>query len=315
MMRTAKIGKAIGKVVAASFLVILGLLMLGAVVIGVLFSWLDKTNGRIVSSGQERTYLLFVPTSYDPARPTPLVISIHGFAEWPAHQMQISGWNDLAEEYGFIVVYPSGTGFPRRWRAGGRAGVSGDAMADVSFISDLIDELGRRYNIDRARVYANGLSNGGGMSYMLGCRLSDRIAAVGSVSGAYAYPLDECNPSRPVPMIAFHGTADPIVPYLGGPSRNSGASFPAIPDWMAARARLNGCDLSPANLPVSGEVSGIRYSRCAQETDVVFYTIHGGGHAWPGGEPMPAWIVGYTTQDINATRVMWEFFSRFSIGD
>jgi polyhydroxybutyrate depolymerase len=315
MTQTTRIAKAIGKAITTTILVILGLLMLGAVIIAVLFSWLDETNGKIVSSGQNRTYLVFVPTTYDPATPTPLVISIHGFAEWPAHQMQISGWNDLAEEHGFIVVYPSGTGFPRRWRASGQAGDSGDPMMDVLFISDLIDELGRKYNIDPARVYANGLSNGGGFSYMLGCTLSDRIAAVGSVSGAYVFPLDECNPSRPVPMIAFHGTGDPIVPYQGGPSRDSEVSFPVIPDWMAARAGLNGCDGSPAELPVSGEVSGIRYSGCAQEADVVFYTIHGGGHAWPGGEPMPAWIVGYTTQDINATPVMWEFFSRFSIGD
>jgi polyhydroxybutyrate depolymerase len=315
MTQTTRIAKATGKAITTTILVILGLLMLGAVIIAVLFSWLDETNGKIVSSGQDRTYLLFVPTTYDPATPTPLVICIHGFAEWPAHQMQISGWNDLAEEYGFIVVYPSGTGFPRRWHASGQAGDSGDPMTDVLFISDLIDELGRQYNIDPARVYANGLSNGGGFSYMLGCTLSDRIAAVGSVSGAYVFPLDECNPSRPVPMIAFHGTGDPIVPYQGGPSRDSGVSFPVIPDWMAARAELNGCDGSPAELPVSGEVSGIRYSGCAQGADLVFYTIHGGGHAWPGGEPMPAWIVGYTTQDINATPVMWEFFSRFSIGD
>jgi polyhydroxybutyrate depolymerase len=314
MTQTTRIAKAIGKVITTIILVILGLVMLGAVIIAVLFSWLDETNGKIVSSGQDRTYLLFVPTTYDPSTPTPLVISIHGFAEWLAHQMQISGWNDLADEYGFIVVYPSGTGFPRRWRASGQAGDSGDPMVDVFFISDLIDELGRQYNIDPARVYANGLSNGGGFSYMLGCTLSDRIAAVGSVSGAYVYPLDECNLSRPVPMIAFHGAGDPIVPYQGGPSRDSEVSFPVIPDWMAARAELNGCDGSPAELPGSGEVSGIRYSGCAQEADVVFYTIHGGGHAWPGGEPMPAWIVGYTTQDINATRVMWEFFRRFSIG-
>lgn len=310
-----KILKTIGKVITTIILVILGLLVLGAVTVAVLFSWLDETNGKIVSSGQERTYLLYLPATYDPATPTPLVISIHGFTEWPAHQMQISGWNDLADEYGFIVVYPSGTGFPRRWRASGQAGDSGDPMLDVIFISDLIDELGRQYNIDPARVYANGLSNGGGMSYLLGCLLSKRIAAVGSVSGAYVFPLDECHPSRPVPMIAFHGTGDPIVPYQGGPSRDRDVPLPVIPDWMAARAELNGCDGSPVELPMSGEVSGIRYSGCAQGADVVFYTIQGGGHAWPGGEPMPAWIVGYTTQDINATRLMWEFFMRFSIGD
>ena len=309
MSITTKILKVFGKVITFFILIILGLLALGALTVAILFSWLNQTNGKIVSSGQERTYLIHVPLTYNPAKPTPLVISIHGFAEWPAHQMQISGWNELADKYGFIVVYPSGTGFPRRWQT------SGDSMLDVIFISDLIDELERQYNIDPARVYANGLSNGGGMSYLLGCTLSNRISAVGSVSGAYTYPLDECRPSRPVPMIAFHGTSDSIVPYQGETARAFEVPLPNIPDWMAARAEINSCAGSPTELPAKGEVSGIKYSSCAHGADVVFYTIQGGGHAWPGGEPMPAWIVGYTTQDINATQVVWEFFSQFSIGE
>jgi polyhydroxybutyrate depolymerase len=310
MTRTPSTLRTIGKVFAAVVLVILGLLILAALVIGVLYVRANVTNGKIVSSGQDRRYLLFVPTTYDAATPAPLVISIHGFSEWPAHQAQISGWSDLAQEYGFIVVYPEGTGFPRRWRAGSQ---SEDPLVDVRFISDLIDELGRQYHIDPARVYANGLSNGGGMSFLLGCALSNRIAAIGSVSGAYLYPLDECRPSQPVPMIVFHGTADPIVPFLGGPSRDFDVPFPAIPDWIAARAKLNGCDEPPAELPASGEASGIRYTGCDQGADVVFYTIDGGGHSWPGGEPLPEWIAGSTTQDIDATRLMWEFFSRFSL--
>ena len=309
MAKTTKISKVFGKVIVSLFLIILGVLALGALTVAVLFSWLDKTNGKMVSSGQERTYLYHVPLTYDPAKPAPLVISIHGFAEWPAHQMQISGWNDLADKFGFIVVYPSGTRFPRRWQT------RGDSRRDVIFISDLIDELERQYNIDPRRIYANGLSNGGGMSYLLGCTLSDRISAVGGVSGAYAYPLEDCKPTRPVPMIAFHGTSDPIVPYQGEPARDSEVPLPNIPDWMAARAEINSCAASPTQLPAHGEVSGIKYSGCAHGADVIFYTIQGGGHAWPGGEPMPAWIVGYTTQDINATQVMWEFFSQFSIGD
>ena len=302
----------IGQVILRIVFIVVGLLVLGAVTIAVLFTVLNKTNGRIVSSGEVRRYLLFVPTTYDPAKPAPLVISLHGFVEWPAHQMQISRWNTLAEEQGFLVVYPEGTGFPRRWRAGGWRG---DPTPDVRFIADLIDRLAAEYSIDRSRVYANGLSNGGGMSFLLGCALSDRIAAIGGVAGAYAYPLDECQPLRPVPMIAFHGTADPIVPYLGGPSRGTEPRLPVIPDWMEARAALNGCDATPIALPSSGEASGIRYSGCEQGAEVVFYTLAGGGHSWPGGEPLPEWITGPTSQAIDATRVMWEFFSRFSLSD
>ncbi len=313
--RTPSTLRTIGKVFAAVVLVILGLLILAALVIGVLYVRANVTNGKIVSSGEDRPYLLFVPTTYDPATPTPLVISIHGYMEWPSHQAQISGWNELAEEDGFMVVYPEGVGFPRRWRTGSPSRAPEDPLVDVRFISDLIDALARDYNIDPARIYANGLSNGGGMSFLLGCALADRIAAVGGVSGGYLYPMDECKPSRPVPMIVFHGTADPIVPYLGGPSRYFDLPFPVVPEWVAARATLNGCDLSPEVLPASGEASGVRYSGCADGAEVAFYTIEGGGHSWPGGEPLPEWITGTTTQDIDATRVMWDFFGRFSTRD
>ena len=175
-----------------------------------------EISGRIVSGGQERAYVLHVPKNYDPSIPVPLVISLHGFAEWPAHQMEISRWNDLADREGFLVVYPAGTGFPLRWRLRGDATNPDLPMTDVRFISDLIDRLMQEYRIDPARVYANGLSNGGGMSDVLACTLADRIAAIGGVSGAYLFPRDECRPPRAVPVIAFHGTDDPIVPYPGG---------------------------------------------------------------------------------------------------
>ncbi len=269
---------------------------------------LNRTNGKLTSGGERRAYLLYVPPTYDPATPTPLVISIHGFAEWPAHQMQISHWNDLADEYGFLVVYPSGTGLPWRWRIGGPA-----PSPDVTFISDLIDHLAETYTIDLNRVYANGLSNGGGMSYVLACQLSDRITAVGSVSGAYLLPLAQCNPTRTVPVIAFHGTDDPIVPFTGGPSGSFDYDFPVIPDWMAQWAARNACESPPLDLPAQGSVTGVHYARCGDDTTFTFYTIHGGGHSWPGGDAMPEAIVGHTTQDVNATRLMWEFFQQYTL--
>ena len=125
-------------------------------------------------------------------------------------------------------------------------------MVDVRFISDLIDKLQQDYVIDPTRIYVNGLSNGGGMTYLLACELSERIAAVGSVSGAYLYPLEDCQPERPVPLIAFHGTADPIVPFIGGPSRSFDIPFPVIPDWMAAYAAKNGCNPTPQSAAEAG---------------------------------------------------------------
>jgi polyhydroxybutyrate depolymerase len=301
-----------GKILIRVFLILLGLLIVLGSVGFAIFSWVDKANGRLESSEVVRKYLLYVPESYNPSTPTPLVISLHGFAEWPAHQMELSGWNTLAEENGFIVVYPSGSGFPKRWRIS-ETGTPSDPTIDVQLISDLIDQLKQEYNIDLWRVYANGLSNGGGMSFLLACELSEQIAAIGSVSGAYLFSLEDCHPSRPVPLIAFHGTADQIVPYYGGPSSSFDHPFPLVPEWIEAWAERNGCSLTPNELLGQGEVSGIRYTHCQQKAEVIFYTVDGGGHSWPGGEPLPKWIVGHTTQDIDATRVMWEFFRQYSL--
>jgi polyhydroxybutyrate depolymerase len=298
------------KFLTRSILIILGLLLSVVLFVAVAFTLVNRTNGRLVSSGEKRTYLLYVPDSYDPSTPAPLVITIHGFAQWPAHQMQISHWNDLADEYGFIVVYPSGTRFPLRWRLRGEPGSDLDPMRDVTFISDLIDKLEAEYNIDPDRIYANGLSNGGGMSFLLSCKLSDRIAAIGTVAGVFLIPWEVCQPSQPVPAMVFHGTADPIVPYQGGPYADYEIAFPSIPEWVDSLAQRNGCNDVPLDIPATGEVSGIRFTDCT--ADVVFYTITGGGHSWPGGDPIPEWIVGHTTADIDATRTLWDFFQRHS---
>jgi polyhydroxybutyrate depolymerase len=286
-------------------LAFLVLLVLGALIA---FTILNRTNGTIQSAGQQRKYLLYVPESYDPSKPASLVISFHGFIEWPDHQRQVSQWNKLADKNGFIVVYPMGTGFPLRWGTIAPSNHSKQAESDVIFISDLIDKLSAEYKIDPRRIYANGLSNGGGMSFLLACKLANRIAAIGGVSGAYSIPWSACNPSRPVPVIAFHGDADPIVPYQGGTVSPKKLTLPDIAHWAAHWARFNGCGSQPVDLTAIGEVSGIHYTNCAQNADVEFYTVHGGGHSWPGGEALPKFIVGHTTQDIDATRVMWRFF-------
>ncbi len=272
----------------------------------------NRTNGWLVSSGVKRTYWLYVPRSYDASRPTPLVITIHGFAQWPANQMWVSRWNDLADKFGFIVVYPSGTQFPLRWQAYDRPG--GNPNPDVRFLSDLIEKIEGDYHIDPARIYANGLSNGAGMSFLLACRMPERIAAIGLVGGAYLSPWEACRPPRPIPAVVFHGTDDPVVPYRGGRSRSFNAPFPNIPQWVETFARHNGCDGAPVALPPSGSVTGVCYPGRGGG-DVIFYTIAGGGHTWPGGRPLPRWIAGHTTQDIDASRVMWEFFKAHPLGN
>ncbi len=295
------------KVVLGTVLFFIGLPVVLALVEAVSFYVLNRADGTIVSSGRKREYLLYVPRSYDRTRPTPLVISLHAAALGPAAQRETSQWNKAAEEHGFIAVYPSGTedDGPRIWHAERGAGLG----RDVRFIADLIDTLEADYNIDPARIYANGLSNGGGMAFVLSCTLSDRIAAVGMVAAAQTLPWSWCTDHRAVPMIAFHGTADRMVPYHGGRSTIPRAGpFPDVPAWTANWARRNRCDPNPVESVVAADVSRREYTGCADDAAVVLYTIQGGGHSWPGGKPLPEWMVGPTSREIDATGLMWAFF-------
>jgi polyhydroxybutyrate depolymerase len=238
-----------------------------------------------------------------------LVISIHPAATWPAVQMSISRWNDLAEQYGFLVVYPEGSGAffgglgPQVWPMGPQS-----LGRDVRFISDLIDQLEAEYNIDLSRIYADGMSNGGGMAFALSCKLSDRIAAVGAVAAAQPLEWQRCGDSKPVPTVVFHGTADRAAPYQGGPSPIAPGAFPNIPEWIARLGQRNQCKGDPTDTRISPSVRRLAYTNCVENSDVILYTVEGGGHTWPGSKSLPESMVGHTTRDINATSLMWEFF-------
>jgi polyhydroxybutyrate depolymerase len=297
----------IRKILISAVLVVIGLPVALVLIVAAWIHVLDRSDGTIVSSGRERQYLLHVPASYDRTKPAPLVISMHGAVLWPAAQMEISQWNRLADEHGFIVVYPSGFGTPRHW-----------GEADVRFISDLIDKLEATYNIDAARIYANGFSNGGEMAFDLSCNLSDRIAAIGTVAPALLDPWSRCTNARPLPIITFHGTADPLAPYNGGMSPASPPEFIAgktipfdsVATWLANWARRNRCASRPAESVVAADVTRLEYPNCAGDAAVVAYIILDGGHAWPGGKPMPMmeWFVGRTSTSIDASSLMWAFF-------
>ncbi len=300
------------KVLVGTVLVIIGLpLVLILLVLGYV-SLVNRTNGAIVSSGEKREYLLYVPRSYDSTKPTPLIISMHAAMNWPAYQMKISQWNKAADENGFIVVYPAGTDplhlGPKAWFMEGAKTPS--RMPDVRFISELIDTLEAHYNIDPTRIYANGMSNGGGMAFALSCTLSNRIAAFGAVSAAQSLPSSWCADSTPAPMIAFHGTADPFVAYNGAPPGwLNPAPFPNITTWAADWARRNRCGANPVDSVVAPDVTRHEYTNCANNASVILYTIRGGGHQWPGGKPIPEWMVGRLSNSIDATSEMWAFFS------
>ena len=268
----------------------------------------SATTGTIVSSAVKREYLLYVPKSYDRAKPTPLVINLHTAMSWPTSSMNISQWNLVADEHGFIVVYPAGTGFgSKSWEMTGSETPS--RMPDVIFISELIDKLEVSYNIDKTRIYADGMSNGGGMAFVLSCTLSGRIAAVGMVSAGLYPEWSWCTDHRPVPVIAFHGTADPICPYNGGRTMFGDDIFPSVPSFMANWARRNRCGPNPIESAVAADVTRLQYTECADDASVVLFTVKGEGHQWPGGKSIVAkWLVGPYSRSIDATRQMWAFF-------
>ncbi len=269
----------------------------------VTFQVVNRTNGEILTSGETRRYLLHVPDTLEPGEPVPLVVDLHGFAQWPANQRDISNWDELADEEGFIVVHPEGTGFPLRWAS--HSPDEPQTARDVTFIADLVDHLSEAYPIDPDRIHVAGISNGGGMAFVLSCQLSDRVASIGTVAGLFTYPWEACQRTRPVPLIAFHGLADEIVPFAGGPLDRGEA--PDVAAWMEDLAARNGC-LEASALPSDGVLGGTRWSGCDAGADVVLHTIADGGHTWPGGDPLPEFIAGYTSPAIDATATMWAFF-------
>jgi polyhydroxybutyrate depolymerase len=284
-------------------LLILTLPAVLAVTEAVSFYAKNRSNGTIVSSGERREYLLHVPRNLDRTKPAALVISLHGAGGWPALQRDLSRWDDLADREGFIVVYPAGrdTPGPRVWNMIGER--------DPRYIVDLIDKLRAEYNIDPRRIYANGLSNGGGMCFALSCRMPDRFAAIGMVGAALLLPSTWCKSTQPVPMIGIHGLRDPVAPYRGGSSWIATDFAPFLPfgaDW----ARRNRCAPSAQDVEIRDGVTRREYKQCANDATVVLYTLRDGGHTWPGGAELPEWFLGKTIKDFDADAEMWRFFGQ-----
>ena len=243
------------------------------------------------SSGQPRQFRLHIPPGYLAGHPAPLVINLHGLGGSGVQQDLLSGMSAKADEAGFIAAHPEGRGVPQSWYVGPAVG---GLSEDVLFIRNLIDCLKNQLSIDADRIYATGFSNGGGIANRLGCDLADMIAAIGPVSGAYLFH-DTCQPLRPVPVVAFHGTADEIVPYSGE------GALPPIPHWAADWAVRNGCGLTSTITYSRGDVTGETWGNCSDDAVITLYTIAGGKHRWPGS-PL-------ATPFIDATDTIWEFFT------
>jgi len=278
----------------------------------------EAVEQTLVSSGVERSYFSYVPGNYDATTPLPLVIDLHGYMEGAAIHRAMSGLETLAEERTFVVLTPQGLGEIPYWNAFANE----DLTDDIQFLRDLIDTNATGLCIDQRRVYVAGLSMGAFMTSLVGCELADRVAAIAPVAGL-RFPTD-CAPSRPMPVVAFHGTADEYVTYDA--HAGSGAASLAfndetmsafkgfvlqtVPDALEGWARADGCAGAPGARTVTESVTLIRYGECDGGAEVELYRVGGGGHTWPGSQ-FSAKIedmVGKTTFDIDADEIMWKFF-------
>lgn len=274
------------------------------------------TERTLRSGGVERQFQLTLPEGYDGTEPLPVVFGLHALSV--SHQVvpAISGFGDMAARYDFIAVAPSGRfdGATPHWLA-----ALVEDNDDVAFLGELLDLIETELCVDSRRVFATGMSNGAQMSSLLACQLPERFTAVAPVAGVEFSPKCE---DGPVAVMAFHGTADPIVTYEGG-----GLNAAAIADnhrWkgeapaglprhegvdeaMRTWAAHNGCDPDPADEQVSPEVRRRTWPGC--EAPTVLYIVDGGGHAWPG-RPVPEFedSFGPATTDIDASTLIFDFF-------
>jgi len=268
----------------------------------------------IESGGLQRNYRLYIPTAYDGSEPVPLVLNLHGYTSDAFGQDLYANFRVIADTANFLIVLPNGTfdGFGLRyWNCFVQPGIGVD---DVAFLSDLIDSISANYNVDANRIYSTGMSNGGFMSHTLACELSNKIAAIASVTGS----IDEdrfpaCDPQHPMPVMQIHGTEDETVPFGGNfdfmpvesvvdywkefNNCDAAAEFTAIPDVVPS-------DLCTAEKYV--------YGGGDNNVNVELFKIIDGGHTWPGTSLT---FLGVTNLDINACKEIWYFFSRYRLDE
>lgn len=275
-------------------------------------------NRKLSVGDVKRSYLVHIPPKYNSKKPTPVVLAFHGGGANADNMVVFSGLNKKADEAGFIVVYPNGTGRLDKiltFNGGNCCGYAmSNKMDDVEYTRKILDDLAKSANIDPKRIFATGMSNGGIMSYLLASELSDRIAAIAPVSGPMGTPT--CNPKRPVSVIHFHGTADKNAPFKGGKGVGpSGTDFYSVEHSIGAWVKVNGCEKEPVvtKLPDKAKdgttITRKTFGGGKEGAEVVLVIIEGGGHTWPGQEPRLK-TLGKSTKNISANDLMWTFFEK-----
>ena len=267
----------------------------------------------------KRHHRIHVPPKYDPKKPAAVVLALHGAAMFDELMEAFTGLSKTADEHNFIVVYPNGTGpggVLQTWNAGLFPGELNKMKADdVKYLGKVLDDVESAFKVDKKRVYATGLSNGGMMCYRLASEMSDRIAAIAPVAGTMA--IEKFEPKRPVSVVHFHGTSDKLVPYKGPEIKKDMPSymkFRSVDDTIAACVKANGSDGKMTETEIAVKVDKINvkrrdFGKCKDGAEVVLYVIEKGGHTWPGVDFMPAFL-GVSTRNISANEVMWEFFKK-----
>lgn len=269
----------------------------------------------IPSGGVQRTVLIHLPSGFTDRSHVALVLNMHGSGSTAAQQAGFTGMDAAADRDGFIVAYPQGaivSGSGYDWNVPGQplfggGAVPANAPDDVSFLGTVISTLEADLCVDPSRIYATGFSGGARMASQLGCDLSAVVAAIAPVSGL-RLPTP-CPSTRPVPVLTFHGTADPIDPYDGNGQTYWTYSVPVAAQRWAAH---DGCDANPAQTEPAVGTELTAYGSCQGDAIVDLYTISGEGHEWPGGPTLPAVdtdVLGQQSNAVNADALMWQFFS------
>lgn len=280
----------------------------------------DTKQYTLAVGPSSRTFLVHLPKNLTAANP-PLVIALHGGGTNGKTMERFSGLSDASERYGFVVVYPNGSGRLNgflTWNAGNCCGYAEKhAIDDVAFIRRLIAYMIEQYHIDPSRVYCTGISNGSMMAYRLATEIPDQIAAIAPVAGTLT--IDSNTIHAPMPIIHFHGTDDRYVPFAGGRGSRSITrnSYMPVEEAIEVWVRINQAAAIPRveELPAlhndGTRVIRYTYGTTRDSQNICLYKIVGGGHTWPG-QPHARLLLGRTTTEISANDLMWEFF-RFHV--
>ncbi|WMN12393.1 PHB depolymerase family esterase [Marivirga salinae] len=282
------------------------LMMLLLIMFSIICNAQETITGTIIHDNEEREYIMYIPASYDPTIASPLVLCFHGYTSSANTIMSYSGFNQIADTANFIVVYPQGTllNGNTHWNVGGWT--LNSTADDVGFTNALLDSISAEYTIDSSKVYSTGMSNGGFMSFLLACQLSERIAAVASVTGSMTPEIfNDCDPQHPTPVLQIHGNADGTVPYSGASWTKSIKQVVEYwVDFNNTTASADTTDIDDINTNDGSKVEKIMFTQGDSCSSVVHYKVKGGDHTWPG-----AW----GNMDIKASAIVWDFISQFDI--